>query len=281
MEITVKQDRVLVLKDHLARPEAESVAWRAKSGAFGALNQVTSFLNRPKDEDFKLTSQDHSYLPFWHIVGTATYDYERKVRHSWPVSGPEVTTLTLADVEYPANQGTIAVTVLEHCHQAETTTLLIDGLTGVAQPTLSSYLTFANSEVDKEELQKIAEKNQVIPPKTRASSLVRDTASKMIHSIEADQVFEESVVLEKVDLYYRPVYSFTYNWLSKNKQARVDVDGLTGEVNFNQKNLPDLMQQMIDYDFLFDIGADAAGTFIPGGSIAVKLAKKYMESKKK
>ena len=37
----------------------------------------------------------------------------------------------------------------------------------------------------------------------------------------------------------------------------------------------------LDPDFLFDIGADAAGVLIPGGSIAVKVARKYIASKKK
>ena len=38
--------------------------------------------------------------------------------------------------------------------------------------------------------------------------------------------------------------------------------------------------KVLDPDFLFDLGADAAGMFIPGGSIAVKVAKKYIDSKK-
>jgi hypothetical protein len=39
--------------------------------------------------------------------------------------------------------------------------------------------------------------------------------------------------------------------------------------------------KVLDTNFLFDIGADAAGVLIPGGSIAVKVARKYMETKKK
>lgn len=32
---------------------------------------------------------------------------------------------------------------------------------------------------------------------------------------------------------------------------------------------------------LFDLGADAAGMLIPGGNIAVKIAKKYIDTRKK
>jgi hypothetical protein len=40
------------------------------------------------------------------------------------------------------------------------------------------------------------------------------------------------------------------------------------------------MGKVLDTGFLFDLGADAAGMLIPGGSIAVKVAKKYFDSKK-
>jgi len=36
---------------------------------------------------------------------------------------------------------------------------------------------------------------------------------------------------------------------------------------------------MLDKNFLFDLGADAAGLLIPGGNIAVKIAKKYADSR--
>ena len=38
---------------------------------------------------------------------------------------------------------------------------------------------------------------------------------------------------------------------------------------------------MLNRDLLFDIGADTVGLFVPGGSIAVKLAKAAIDSKSK
>lgn len=37
---------------------------------------------------------------------------------------------------------------------------------------------------------------------------------------------------------------------------------------------------MLNRDLLFDIGADTIGLFVPGGSIAVKLAKAAMDKRK-
>jgi hypothetical protein len=38
---------------------------------------------------------------------------------------------------------------------------------------------------------------------------------------------------------------------------------------------------LLNRDLLFDIGADTVGLFVPGGSIAVKLAKAAIDSKGK
>jgi hypothetical protein len=280
MEIIVKQDRVLVFKDVLVRAEAESVAWRNKSGAFGTLNQVTSFLTKPKDDDFRLINQEYLHLPFWHVVGTATYTYDRTATHQWPATGEEVTSITIEGKEYPVKSGQVSMQVLEKCHQQHDKEVYIDGLTNQLHPTSKNYLTFAANEVDKHALQILTEKSNVATPKSRASALVRDVASQMIHKIEADHIYEEKVTIEHIDLYYRPVFNFTYEWLSKRKQATVTVDGLTGAFVLNQPTFPELLGKVVDYDFLFDVGSDAAGTLIPGGGIAVKIAKKYIDSKR-
>jgi hypothetical protein len=38
---------------------------------------------------------------------------------------------------------------------------------------------------------------------------------------------------------------------------------------------------MFNRDVLFDVGADTVGLFVPGGSIAVKIAKAAIDSNKK
>jgi hypothetical protein len=279
MEIAVAEDRVLVFQDQLDEEEAENLARKNKADAFGALQKLTGFLNRPKEEDFELTYKEHRYEPFWHIVGTAHYVYDRTAKHHWPTTGPEVQSFTLEGKDYTVNNGTVSISVLEHCQQEETQELLVDGVTVAKNVSLKEYLKFSAKEANKSDIEKLAEKNAVVPPVARASALVRETASKMIPSIQADKIFEESVEFQNVDLYYRPVYAFKFKWLSKNKEAVIEVDGLTGKIAFSQKSFPQLVGKVLDYDFLFDVGGDAVGMFVPGGSIAVKMAKKYIDVK--
>ncbi len=277
MEIKVPPERVLLLKDQLSDNDAEKIAWKNKTNAFGAFHQVASFLSRPKDEDFTLVYKEHRYVPFLHIKGSAKYVYDRTVVHEWPTSGPEVQRLTLADKEYGVKNEMISVSVVEHCREESHEELFVDGLTDGRNANLMQYLRFAEQEIKKEELENLAKDNVVLPPHTRTSGLVREIASKMIQNIEADKILEEDVSFEKVDTYYRSLFVYKYHWESKDRDAVIFVDALTGEVSFSTGDFKQLMGNVFDYDFLFDIGKDAAGIFIPGGSIAVKVAKKYID----
>jgi hypothetical protein len=280
MEITVVDERILVIKPDLQLSEAEQLAWHQKTNAFGTLNQVANFLTRPKDDDFKIQSRELRYLPFWHLVGTAKYVYERKVTHRWPVTGPEVTTTTFNNQDYLVKDGLVEVATLEHCSQEKRQEVLVDALTAKPQPALKSYLEFKTDELSPTKLTAFSKEHVLVPPQVRASILVREMTTQMIQTIDADKIFEESVELKQVDLYYRPSYVFTFEWLSKRKQASIEVDAITKQLAFNQPQFPELIGKVLDYDFLFDVGSDAAGTLIPGGGIAVKLAKKYLEMRK-
>ena len=79
----------------------------------------------------------------------------------------------------------------------------------------------------------------------------------------------------------RPVYAFKYAWASKQKEAIIEVDGLTGEFRAGTRVFTEYFGKVLDQSFLFDIGADAVGMFVPGGSIAIKAAKKYIETRTK
>ena len=138
------------------------------------------------------------------------------------------------------------------------------------------------SEVVKGTIEKLVPKGAIIvPPAARVSGLMREALAKMIKGIQADTILEESVEVPNVDLYYRPVFAFQYHWKSKNKDGIVEVDGITGTVSSGNRVFKEFFGKVLDPDFLFDIGADAAGVLVPGGSIAVKVARKYIASKKK
>lgn len=280
MEIKVADQRVLLFSDQITAESAKKIAWEKKLDAFGTLHKVTSFLSRPTDDDFELRYTEHRYQPFWHVVAHARYVYDRSSAYQVPVSGREVQAVTHHEQKFDVTNGHIHLPVMEHCIQEEQEEVFVNGVSGKQDSTLTRYLALS-PKVMTGELEAHVEKDAIlVPPQARVSAIVRDSLSKMIKGIQADTILEESVEVTCVDLYYHPIYAYRYKWKSKDKEAILEVDGMTGEAGVGTRIFDEYMGRMLERNFLFDIGADAAGLLVPGGSVAVKLAKKYIDSQK-
>ena len=280
MDIRVADQRILLFADQVSAEDAKQLSWEKKTSAFDAISKVTSFLSRPKDDDFELLYSEHRYQPFWHVIAKARYVYDRTAQYQIAPNGSEVKSVTLEKTDYVVTNGHLHVSVMEHCSQDEQDEVYVDGVTGKNNPDLASYLSLS-PKVATEKLEKLIAKGSiVVPPQARVSAIMRDALSKMIKGIQADKILEEQVEVQCVDLYYHPVYAFQYKWKSKNKTAIVEIDGVTGAVGSGNRTFNEYLGKVLDKDFLFDLGAYAAGMLIPGGNIAVKVAKHYIDKKK-
>ena len=281
MEIHIADQRILLFSDEISPNDAQKIAWDKKITAFDTVSKVTSFLSPAKDEDFQLLYQEHRYQPFWHVVAKSKYVYDRTTDYQVPVTGSEVKSVTVQQKDFETTNGHIHLHVMEHCTQEEKEEVIVDGVSGKNTPELSQYLSLSPKEI-KGKLEKfVPPKSILVPPQARVSAIMRQTLSKMIMGIQADKILEENVEVTCIDLYYHPVYAFQYRWTTKNKEAIIEVDGLTGEIKSGARVFSEYLGRVLDQDFLFDLGADAAGIFIPGGSIAVKVAKHYLDTKTK
>lgn len=280
MEIRIANQRILLLKDRVNSEEAKASAWQKKVTAFDALSKVTSLLSKPKDEDFSVVYSEHRYEPFWHVVAKARYEYIRSAQYEVQTSGKEVKSVTIHEETFEAGQSKIHVPVTEHCVQEEHSEVIVDGITAKPMVELQRYLAMGGVEIMGQLKDEVEEGAILIPPQARVSAIMRDSLAKMIKGIHADTILTEDVEVERVDLYYRPVYAFKYAWASKQKEAILEVDGLTGEVRPGNRVFKEYMGKILDQNFLFDVGADAVGMFVPGGSIAVKVAKRYIDTRR-
>jgi hypothetical protein len=104
--------------------------------------------------------------------------------------------------------------------------------------------------------------------------------SEVVKPVQAQTILEERVDVEAIDLFFRPVYAFEYEWTPKNKRVVIEFDALTGDTRTDGKKLGDQIKGIWTRDLLFDLTADAVGVFVPGGSIAVKLVKAVVDRKK-
>jgi hypothetical protein len=279
MNIDVAKERILVIKDQFTAKEAESLSWEKKTNAFDTFSKVASFLSRPKDEDFELTYSEHRYEPFWHVVARAKYIYDRSTTYQVPVSSDVVKNVTLLNSNFASQNGHIHLPVMEHCIQEELEEIFVDGVSSAPNKALSSYLDHPSDIVTTTIEQIVPKSSIIVPPQTKVSGIMRDALAKMIKGIQADKILEETVSVATIDLYYHPIYAYKYKWISKGKEGLLEIDGVTGTTSSGSKIFVQYLGKTLDPDFLFDIGADAAGMFVPGGSIAVKAARQYLHKK--
>jgi hypothetical protein len=278
MEILLADERAWLLEAQISMDHAEGRAWGKKVDAFGRAIKLTSFLQRPKDEDFKLVYKEQRYQPFWHVVCSARYVYERRRDYPLTIGDPAVKAVTIQGAEYPVQNGLVTLTGLEHCREELRKDVFVDGLTNQVDAALVDYLTYPVTEIPADDLDEFAPEGViVVPPLSRASAVVHEVLIGMIKSVQAERILEDSIEVEQIDLYYRPVFAFQYGWLSKEKEAVLEYDGVTGKWQSEGKTFQQYVGKIIDPDFLFDVGAETVDLLVPGGGLAIKLAKRGIE----
>lgn len=281
MEISLAEERALLLKEQLSLEQAEGRAWGKKMDAFGRVAKISGLLQRPKDDEFELVYKEKRFQPFWHVVCSAHYVYERQREFPLALSGSEVERVTIDGKEYKPANGRLILLGTEHCREEPQREVFIDGYTGEEAPNLANYLQFPANEVPVDYLDDLTNQGAiVVPPQGRATAVVRDVLLGILKSVRADRILEDRIEVERVDLYYRPVYAFQYHWESKKKEAVLEYDGVTGDLETDGKTFQQYVGKILDPEFLFDVGIDTVDLLVPGGGIAIKLARKGYDAAK-
>ena len=275
MDISLGEPRIFGLEPRLPFEELKRRAEEKKTGALGA--GLGGFIQRPKAEDVVLVASQRRVEPFWHVACTAHYVYDRTRMYTVPASAGDVRSVTVLGTDFPVvpsgkGAASFGVEVLEHCTEDIRDELFIDGVTGTAMANGPSVVNGLRTEVADPAIF-AADETLVIPPEQRASAIVRQLLAKLLRPLQADTVFEESLAVEALELYYRPVWAFEFHHQAKDKRGVVEVDALTGEAKTASALKVSQFTRLVSKDALFDIGADTVGLLVPGGSIAVKLAR--------
>jgi hypothetical protein len=279
MNVELTDERILVLADRFSMEQAEGRAWTKRIEAFGTLARVGGLFKQPKDEDFEVAYRERRLQPFWRLSARTVLGYERRRDYAVAVA-PMVQSVVIGGETLSAAGGQIKVSGLETCREESRRELYVDGLSKAVQPTLADYLKHASSEATAETLADATRDGVVVvPSEARASTLVRDLIAASIGRIEADTVLEETVRVEAIELYYRPVYAFRYRW--QGKEAVVEFDAVTGEPKAGGATFERYLGKMLDPAFLLDVGAEAANMFIPGANLAKMAIVKGIELAKR
>jgi hypothetical protein len=262
------QFSIEVARDRLEQKKASLVA-----GTVGAM------LTRPKPDEIHLLSVENRLEAFWLINILVRTVYDKQRTFTIPVSGPEVKQVTTLGQEIPVSasaKGAASITLnaVEHCVEETRGNYNFDSAGTRAD--LGKYQSFAKVEIL--DLGQFAPAGVlVVPPKANATTVMRTVLADAIKPVQAQVIHEERVNVEALDLYFRPVYAFEYEWTAKGKRVVLEFDALTGDAHSGGKKLSDQIKSVVTRDLIFDVTADAVGMVVPGGSIAVKLVKAVVD----
>jgi hypothetical protein len=269
----IPQFNVEVARDRVEQKKVNLIA-----GTLGSL------FSRAKPEDLQLATIENRVEPFWLLEASSRTVYDRARTYTIPALGAEVRSVTVMGTDFPVvpqPKGDNAFTLsgVEHCVQELKSRQTFDGITGT-KTDLLKYAGSAKTEIA--DLSTFAPEGVlVVPPQVKANAVVRQVTADVVQPVQNVQtIHEERVDVETIDLNFRPIYAFEYEWAAKNKRVVIEFDPLTGEMHTGGKRWSDQIKSMVTRDLIFDITADAFGTIVPGGSIAVKLVKAVVDRKK-
>ena len=274
MDISLGESRIIALEPRHYYDDALRKAEEKKTGALGS--GLGGILSRPKPEDVVLAATQRRVEPFWHVACTAHYKYDRTRTYTVPTSAPDVRGVTVLGEDYKVvvsgkAPAAFAMPVLEHCTEDRREEVWIDGMTGQGVGNGAGLMSGVSHVIgDLASLE--ADEVIVVPPDHRASAIVRQLLAKLMVPLQADEIFEEQLAVPTLELVYRPIWAFEFELPAKGKRGVVEVDGLTGETK-TATSLRLQINRHVSRDAVFDIGADTIGMIVPGGNIALKLAR--------
>lgn len=271
MEIAFTEESLFALKETISWDEARELAWDKKTTVFGS--GLGKLFTRPKPADVKISYQEKRWESFWHVRCTSRYEYDRTRHYQVPIPQAEVRTVIVDQREYvpTGDPRTFTLVGLEKCREGASVVRVLDAVTGDEQD-WGHYLEFKASPVPDLSSWKPAE-SIVVPARVRATTVAREALAALIKPLDADTIHQDLITIEKIDLYYRPIYAFEFHWTPKERTAVAELDGLTAELLTEGATIRETIVQPLPPALLFDVGVDAIDLLVPGGGIAVKLAQ--------
>ncbi len=274
MEIAIAEKGTFCIAAVISADEARGRASAHRASAFGTLSRLFS---RPKDEDVTIADLGLCYLPLWHAKAHLHFVYDRNDTYKVSTKAPHVVTVTVGGNDHAVAASAIELPVVEHCERDEQRELWLEAVNGQSIDA-QAYLKGDATSINLDEF--APEGAKIIAPAIRASAVIRKLLGDDFRPADADDIKEEKIDVECIDLYLRPTFGFKYTWAAKNKTAEVAIDAITGELQVEPPAAIAAVGKLLKPETLFDIGAETLNLVVPGGAIALRVAKAIADKNK-
>lgn len=271
IEIDNAAIKIFMFDEVYPRRAAQEQAEKKKVNAFGLMAKLNP-LNRPKDETVLLAKEELRFEPMWHVTARREVDYSCELIYPVAVNNPYAQAVILNEKQYEVtrqnDKGRIELSVIENCHRKLDYDAFIDGLKRQIKPSvLDAYI----KRYKFTEVSEVTHADALVPQVPLAAVLEQAKANLNGEAINAHNIQHDLLNIERAHLFFRPVFAFEYIWTSGDRKGVIEVDGLTGEVMENGQWFKDKINRVMTREMLFEITAEVAGSFVPGGGLAVKM----------
>ncbi|MDD5133592.1 MAG: hypothetical protein PHD81_00480 [Candidatus Nanoarchaeia archaeon] len=284
-----KKQEIRYFLDKVNLARAKELAEENKEKAFGMFHGIARKFGR--QEEIKVVGMLKRYYPFWHINAFSYIEYERKNKYKVEVE-KEVKTFVVDserfDVEKGEKRNALVINGTDICEVKKDRDLLIDATLEHKKPEdlknntkFEKYLNFETRKIKEIEDLIANESTQVYAIETKAEFIVRSILQAIMHPVDADKVLNEEISVEKLILYFHPIYIFECIAYPQGGKRFIFVDGLTEEVSSSSKLENKKTETSFAESEILEIGGEALSSFIPGGQAAYTVFKRLKEKRRK
>ncbi|MGJ0455514.1 hypothetical protein NG782_02250 [Aliarcobacter cryaerophilus] len=260
---------------------ATEQANKKKLDAFGMMAKF-NILNKPKDEAVHAARSELRYEPFWFIDSNRRVDYklllERKLEvddeyaNSILIDGKTYEIFEDSKKSFVSNEKRYStLNVQYNCNREIKYKNYIDGL-GRNIKSENYEKLFKNSNYKFKEVEDLTNIDNIINPTFSFSSAIEEMKNSLLREkIISHEILTDDAIVDKIYLYFRPVYAFEFIWSNENKVGIIEIDGLNGEISEKGVWLKDRVSKVMTRDMFFDIGGEIANGMVPGSGVVVKM----------
>lgn len=260
---------------------ATEQANKKKLDAFGMMAKF-NILNKPKDEAVHAARSELRYEPFWFIDSNRRVDYklllERKLEvddeyaNSILIDGKTYEIFEDSKKSFVSNEKRYStLNVQYNCNREIKYKTYIDGL-GRNIKSENYEKLFKNSNYKFKEVEDLTNIDNIINPTFSFSSAIEEMKNSLLREkIISHEILTDDAIVDKIYLYFRPVYAFEFIWSNENKVGIIEIDGLNGEISEKGVWLKERVSKVMTRDMFFDIGGEIANGMVPGSGVVVKM----------
>lgn len=304
IEENMPQPKIFIFKSnvtfHFAQQKAEEAKKKALLNNIFYGGEIKKAFNLFKGKNDVVYQDIYEYRlePFWFIEGAREIEYNKKQEINIQINNNDATHITLLDQQFEINPVSPCLTLegTQICLRKVEHSFYKNGMDKeINEEHLSTYLTKFGSaliEIPIQDTKKTAKKIKSLKDANNQEPIRLDPTTQL-HQIETQmkeyllnqkvdgKVTSDKLIINKINIYFRPIFAFKYKWLTDNSDVIIEVDALTGDVVTNGNWFKDKINKAITaetaQDILIGIGFDTMNKIIPFSGIAAQAIYKKVK----